>query len=344
MANTAAPAVPAPEMVGQSRTAREVEASALGRMSARFWCEFMFFWTEHWPWFVRVSRGFFLWFAWRYATGMRRGLEANARRLLGKDAGHRAHLVLARNVLNNFYDTIYELGKAIRQSRATLAARTTEIVGADRYDEVRREKRGAIVVTAHLGPFEIGAAALIEKEKRIHMIYQKDVSSRFDRLRSMLRTRLGIMEVSVDTGWSMWIKLRDALQADEVVIIQADRVMPGQKGIVVPFFDGHLCMPTGPFKLALAANAPIIPIFSMPDPNHSGCLRLVIEEPIDVAAAMRETQGQRCQSSSVFFDVMARLASVMERHIQANPAQWMMLEAAWCEDQDEARNGSQSSS
>ena len=347
IADTATSIVRTSQEAGLSRTVHEVEASSMDRMSARFWCEFFFFWTEHWPWLVRATRGFFLWFAWRFATSMRQGLIANARRLLGSEASKQAHLTLARNVLNNFYDTIYQLGKAVRQSRATLAARTTKIIGEERYNAARQEKRGAIIASAHLGPFEIGAAALMERENRVHVIYQTDVSPRFDRLRSMLRTRLGIIEASLDGGWPMWIKLRNALQADEVVVILADRVMPGQQGIVMPFLDGHMCIPTGPFKLAIAAQSPIIPVFSIPDPDNPGCLKLIIEEPIDVVAVMREASDLKAQSSpssSAFSGAMARLVSVMERHIQAHPAHWMMLEAAWCEDQDEAENGSQSTS
>lgn len=347
MAEIAVPPPQTPQKVDFSRTAHEVESSSLDRMSARFWCEFFFFWTEHWPWVVRASRGFFLFFAWRFATGMRQGLIANAKRLLGPEANHRDHLSLARSVLNNFYDTICELGKAVRLSRSALAARTTEIIGEERYNAVRQEKRGAIIATAHLGPFEIGAAALMERENHVHVIYQSDMSPRFDRLRSILRTRLGIIEAPLAAGWPMWIKLRNALKADEVVVIQADRVMPGQHGIVMPFLGGHLCLPTGPFKLAIAADAPIIPVFSIPDPDHAGCLKLIIEEPIDVAAAMRDTTDpdavvKNRPSSSAFSGAMAQLVSVMEKHIQANPAHWMMLEAAWCEDQDEAKNYSQS--
>lgn len=340
------PAAQNPETPGSSRKAGKAEASTLDSLSARFWCEFMFFCTEHWPWFVRASRGFFLWFTWRFATGLRQGLLANARRLLGPDADSQAQRTLARKVLYNFYTTIYELGKSVRQSRATLAARTTKIVGEERYIAARKEKRGAIIATAHLGPFEIGAAALMDREKRVHVIYQKDISSRFDRLRSMLRTRLGITEASLDAGWSMWIKLRDALQANEVVVIQADRVMPGQQGIEMPFLGGHLCLPTGPYKLAIASGAPIIPVFSIPDPDHPGCLKLMIEEPIDVVADLRDKSDSNApehSTSPVFLSAMARLTSLMEHHIKANPESWMMLEAAWCEDQDEARKSSQTS-
>jgi lauroyl/myristoyl acyltransferase len=98
------------------------------------------------------------------------------------------------------------------------------------YQEARRNQRGAVIVTAHLGCFELGMAALVEHEKRVHVVFRRDPSPRFDRLRSRLREMLGVREAPVDDGWATWSRLRDALSSDEVVLIQGDRVMPGQKG------------------------------------------------------------------------------------------------------------------
>src|SRR6185437_11295988 len=90
--------------------------------------------------------------------------------------------------------------------------------------------------------------------------------------------KIGVVEVPLDQGWTVWMRLRDALANDEVVLIQGDRVMPGQKGQPVKFFDGHILMPTGPARLALVSGAPIIPVFFVRTPK--GKIRLFIEDPI----------------------------------------------------------------
>ena len=74
--------------------------------------------------------------------------------------------------------------------------------------------------------------------------------------------------------------LRNALANDEAVLIQGDRVMPGQKGQAVRFFGGHILLPTGPVRLALISGAPIIPVYSVRTPE--GKIRLFIEKPIVV--------------------------------------------------------------
>jgi KDO2-lipid IV(A) lauroyltransferase len=155
----------------------------------------------------------------------------------------------------------------------------------------------------------------LEQEKRIHVVFKRD-TGRFERIRQGLRQRLGVVEQAVDDGWGVWVKLRDALQADEVVAIQGDRVMPGQKGSRVPFLGGHMLLPTGPVKLALASGAPMAPVFSVRTPE--GKIRLFIEEPIHVGHDVDEA--------------MAKLADVIGRYVAQYPEQWLVLHPAFEED------------
>ena len=145
----------------------------------------------------------------------------------------------------------------------TLRAWVEQVDGASHYRSARASGTGAILVTAHLGPFEVGISALMEQEGKIHVVFQRDDRASFDRLRSKLRSKLGVVEAPIDDGWSIWGGLRDALEANEVVLIQGDRVMPGQRGAEVPFLGGHIPIPTGPVKLALITGSPIIPVFSV---------------------------------------------------------------------------------
>jgi KDO2-lipid IV(A) lauroyltransferase len=110
--------------------------------------------------------------------------------------------------------------------------------------------------------------------------------------------------------------LRDALRANEVVAIQGDRVMPGQKGRRMPFLGGHLMLPTGPVKLAMASGAPIIPVFSVRTPR--GGVRLFIEEAITVDQDVDEA--------------LARVAAVIAKYVSAYPEQWLVLHRAFDED------------
>lgn len=242
----------------------------------------------------------------------------NARRLLGEGSTIEDREGLGRRVIENFFDFICDVGRTSHMSRDQLLDRIERIEGDDRYRAVRALRKGAIIVTAHMGSFEVGMAALLEREKRVHVLFRRDAIGLFEQTRSALRKRLGVNEVPVDEGLSVWLRLRDALARDEAVLIQGDRTMPGQKGRPVKFLGGHVMLPTGPVKLAMASGAPILPVFTIRLPD--GRVRLFVEEPFIV----------RPEDSSEA--AMERLASVIERYVRAYPDQWLMIHPAWCED------------
>lgn len=288
----------------------------LRRGAANFWMNFFFWNARRHPALTRATKPFWMWAAWKFTPMMRNSTLANASRLLGKGSTSDQREALARAVISNYYDFISDIGAAVGLSRRKLLDRIDQIEGHERYKQVRGEGKGAIIVTAHMGSFEVGIAALLEHEKRVHVLFRRDEMSLFEKTRSTLRKRLGVYEACVDEGLAVWMKLRTALANDEVVLIQGDRVLPGQKGERVPFLGGHMMLPTGPVKLALASGAPIVPIFSIRHPD--GAIRLFVEEPIRATADPHQA--------------MRTLASVIEKYVGRYPDQWLVFHRPWCED------------
>ncbi len=298
--------------------------SAIGEASANFWREFMYWWAAHWPAFVLITRPFFLWFALTFSKALRDGPAANARRILGQNASEAEVTRLSKNIVKSAYTSIYELGRAARSSPKQFRDWIEEVEGSERYFAARKSENGAILLTAHLGPFEVGASSLMAHEPKIHVLFQRDALASFDRLRGKLRERIGVHELALDDGWSIWAAVRDVLNANEVVLIQGDRVMAGQRGVPVRFFDGHVLMPTGPVKLAMVTGSPIIPVFSVR--TRVGRCRVFIDEPIDVQREPGPVSGEH--------PAMRRIAEAIERQVRAHPDQWAVYERAWCEDQE----------
>jgi KDO2-lipid IV(A) lauroyltransferase len=133
-----------------------------------------------------------------------------------------------------------------------------------------------------------------------------------------MRQRLGVVEHALDDGWNMWVELRDALLADECVVLQADLVLPGQKGLKYPLLHGHILLPTGAVKLALASGAPILPAFCIRQPN--GHVRLFTEPPIYPL----ESDGGTA--------AMNNIADALTKFVTAYPDQWLNTRPAFCED------------
>lgn len=292
--------------------------------AAAFWLAVFFYAAERAPRFVAAFRRPFCRGVFFCSRSIREGTSANARRLLGPGARRSEVDALARRTLNSFYLFCCDVGRSFGMSRAELLARVESVEGHPHYLAARAAGKGVIVVTAHMGSFEVGMAALSEVEKNtIHVVFRRDRFARFERQRSALRARLGVAEAPVDEGWTVWVRLRDALLADGAVVLQGDRVMPGQKGEAVPFLGGTLMLPPGAVKLAMATGAPIVPIFSVR--TVAGKVKLFIEPCIEV--------GERSAAVGGPHPALLQWAATLERYVRAHPEQWLLLRPALAEDQ-----------
>ena len=285
-----------------------------------YWLNTLFRVAEETPGVLRASRKAIAWLAFQVSRDIRQGTLANARRILGPDASPEKLQRFARQVVEYFILFCHDIGQSMKWSEAELFDQIEDIEGHDHYAAARNMRRGAIVVTAHIGSFEVGMAALRRQDARIHVVFRRDVFPRFESMRSRLRGKLGVIEAPVDDGWTVWMRLRDALREDEVVVLQGDRVMPGQKGQRARVLGHDMLLPTGPAKLAAAAGSPIVPVFSVRMP--SGKIRLCVEPAITVS-------GNDIEAINA---AMQQLGSVMGKYIQQYGEQWLMLQPAWCED------------
>ncbi len=297
------------------------ERSVALRM-AHFWITAFIRFAGWCPGLMRLFRPLGVRIAWWSSRPTREGTIANARWLLGAESAMPARRALARAVVGSFYDFLLDLGRCRAMTVEDLTREAESVEGLDRYRSARAAKRGAILVTAHLGSFEVGAAGLRRHEPRLHVVFRRDPMDVFESLRSEQRKRLGVIEAPVDEGWPVWVRLRDGLLADEVVLMQGDRLMEGQRGMEVPFLGGHIGVPTGPARLALATGSPIIPVFAIRVP--SGRIRVVLEDAVVVEPELGP--GEAVERATI------AVTRAIERHVSAHPEQWLMIRRVWKED------------
>jgi phosphatidylinositol dimannoside acyltransferase len=140
-----------------------------------------------------------------------------------------------------------------------------EFEGREHFEELQTRPGGAIVLTAHMGSYDVGANLFAEiSARQIVMVrapegdpqtrqFEEDLQSRTvgDRVKIGLSTQSS--ELALD--------LLTSIQEGNIVAIQGDRVIPGISTVQGTLFEKPTHFPAGPFALAMAARVPIYPLF-----------------------------------------------------------------------------------
>ncbi|HEX8324543.1 MAG TPA: lysophospholipid acyltransferase family protein [Tepidisphaeraceae bacterium] len=265
------------------------------------------------PWTLAALRPAVVRAAPRIAPAVGRHTRANARRIFDE----RPPGDFSCHVIGQFYDFVRDIGSAQHETAQQLCSHVVAVEGEPAYLATRAAGRGAVLVTAHMGSFEVGLAALRQKEPCVHVVFKRDTFGGFESLRRRVRATLGVHEAAIDDGLPVLMRLRDALRDNGVVVMQGDRAMPGQKSAVVPFLKGHLRLPLGPLKLAEAAGSPVVPVFTVRE--GPGRFRVWLEPAIDPTSP----------------HALRQLADTIARFVRRYPTQWLVLHKAFVEDETE---------
>lgn len=256
------------------------------------------------------------------APRVRDATRLNAARIFGRPLSNAEQRAFTREVVSSFYQFVTDVGQSTRATPPQIRARIEVVHGETEYLALRRARRGAVLVTAHMGSFEVGLAALTSRERRVHVVYKRDASGPFESMRSRLRRLLDVAEAPIDRGLPTWMALRAALLDDQVVVMQADRAMPGQRSALVPFLSGHLRVPTGAARLARLTGSPIVPVFTVRLPSRGFAVHLL--HAIDPAATSHPADAI---DPAVF-----AITKSIESMVAAFPTQWLVLAPAFDED------------
>jgi KDO2-lipid IV(A) lauroyltransferase len=137
--------------------------------------------------------------------------------------------------------------------REDLVARTT-VSGLEEVRASLDEGRGAVLVTGHLGNWEIGGAVLSALGLPVDAVAKGMANRRFDADLKETRERLGMRVIDMAVAPRAVLK---SLRSGRVVALVADQ-NAGESGVFVPFFGRAASTARGPALFALRSGAPIV--------------------------------------------------------------------------------------
>lgn len=190
------------------------------------------------------------------------------------------------------------------------------------FDETLKKGKGAVVLTAHLGNWELGGVvialcgypfwvvALSHKNKKVNDFFISQRQSK------------GIQVIPLGNAGRQCFNL---LKKNKLVALVGDRDFT-EKGVKVDFFGKKTFLPLGPAFLSMKTQAPIITGFMLRNPDDT--FTLTINKPIEIDIKEPAVKPDKEENLLRIIDTYK---VVLEDYIRKYPDQWYMFRRFWIE-------------
>ncbi len=211
-----------------------------------------------------------------------------------------------------------EVAMTVRLSRMQPEeiVRRTEVVGFEALREAASGGRGVVVISGHLGNWEVAAAAVAARGVPMHVAAHLQKNPLFYRHMVELRNRLGLTVIVKNEAFRLVPK---ALAAGRVVALISDQNMR-KRGVFVDFFGRAAATAKGPALFALRTGAPVFLGVAVRKRGYPSRYRVIIERvPVEEGAP----------SADAIRDLTQRHVSRLEARIRETPNQYFWQHRRW---------------
>ncbi len=250
----------------------------------------------------------------------REALVSNIYHILGEGASREEAVRLARRTFRRYAQYLIDLICTSRMSEEELRGLISGVSNEGAITRALEGGKGAILLTAHLGNWELGGMILKALHLPVNIVYFPDRIWGVEKSRRKYRERKGVGQLAIDGSPFSLVFMMAALRRNEIVCLQGDRNY-GRRGVKVDFFGAPVSFPPGPVVLAMTSKAPLIPIFIIQDDGRG--YRFLVEEPVPVQETGHRQQDIR--------ENLGRVARVLEEYLEKYPDQWFNYVSYWRE-------------
>jgi KDO2-lipid IV(A) lauroyltransferase len=223
---------------------------------------------------------------------------------------------IARGTFRNLGRALGEVTQFPKLKRANIES-IVVYEGLDNYRNAVAQGRGVILLTGHIGAWELSVFAHSIYGYPMSFLARRVDNPLVERLAETNRARFG--NHSIDKKGSLREVLK-TLKTGGVVGILADLNSAREEGVFVEFFGQPACTTAGVATLALRTGAVVLPGYILWDEANK-IHRLCFEPPV-------ETINTGNPKDDVVTNT-ARYTKVLEAVIRRYPEQWLWIHRRW---------------
>ena len=277
--------------------------------------------VSHLP--VRLSYGIGKFGTWLACKSMRRvtsALKDNLREVFPELSEKKLASLALLTYRSYAYDTI-DFIRSLSRPADELARKMIDL---DRtiFDRLLADGKGILLVAAHFGSWELGAVILRKLlGYPLTMVALPEPSEGVNRIRSDMRTSLGIELLEVRQGIDTPLQIRRQLADNRIVAMLLDRHL-GRDRIAVDFCGKNAHFLKTPALLSYLSGAPMLPAWVIRHPD--GRFQCLFDEP--VYAERTERGGDR---EATLRRATQAMADSLAKKVRQYPHLWYQFYPFW---------------
>jgi phosphatidylinositol dimannoside acyltransferase len=229
------------------------------------------------------------------------------------------------------FKTIWTFAWCLTERYERLATSRRFLIGAeglDHWRELNASGEGFILVTAHIGAWEVGSMLpSFQEARRVHVVREAETDPRAQQfIAELIRSRAGdLYTTHFAEDPQLGVDLLDALRRGEIVALQGDRPRNGGRTADISLFGRPFQVPIGPLALARAAGVPILPVFVFREGRKR--YRCSLRAPIRVGG-VGGIGGSGSRQAEIDL-ALQRFAAELQWAISHRPHQWFCFRKLW---------------
>ncbi len=251
--------------------------------------------------FLRASAGAF---ARLYMLARPRRREVVLQNLLPLFNGDReAATSVARRLFGSFGRKLVDLMRF--EAGVSLTRRFVALNDWERFREVEARRQGVLVLTPHLGNWEIGAPLLVERGVKLLVVTQAEPAEDLTELRRRSRDRWGVETLVIGRDAFAVVEIIKRLQDGACVAMLIDRPPP-TSSVPVTLAGRPFMASVAPSELARASGCALVGVYIVEQGSGYGA-HVLPEFRYDRAAlGDRENRGKLAQAIVTAFEPVIR--------------------------------------
>jgi KDO2-lipid IV(A) lauroyltransferase len=253
---------------------------------------------------------------------MRAIIQDNLRRISGLDGKELDRLCHAN--VANFARMLADYFLSLNCTPEKIHALLAETRGKENLVAALNRGRGVILVTAHLGHWELGGTCLAMAGVPTNIVTAREPSQELNEWRQKYREKFGIKTITLGDDPFAFMEVMAALKRNELVAMLVDRPT-GNSGIAVDFCGGKTLFSNAPALLHHHTNAAVVPGFTL---QTSGGKYVLFADP---EIPMEPGNGNGGMRAALAGNTQ-KIATAFGELIRKHPEQWHNYIRIWTDE------------